>query len=218
MVVVGIGCQLPLVEEQDSVGVPSSALLGTRYARVSMSRLETGNPVLDEIDDFMTALSVDVNLPASEVLDVQGFLGTREASGAAVDPFYGPYEMAYTGRYIGVGLTGHARPNEVLDPYIFVAGQYLVADVTYHDSLGVVSTDDDDFGWVAGGGIEWRPHRSIAVSPYVKHFENGVFGDGTRVGGRIDRWLDQTWFLEVSGEVPISADGHAIGLGLGFRY
>jgi len=218
VVVSSVGCQLPLADEQHAVGVPSSALLGTRYARASISRLKTGNPVLDEIDDFVTALSVDVNLPVSETIDLQGFLGNREASGELVDPVVGPYEMTVTAQYIGAGLTAHASPGEVLDPYIFVAGQYLARDVTQHNSLGSISIDEDEFGWVAGGGIEWRPHGSVAVSPYIKYFDNAVFGEGTRVGGRIDTWLNRNWFLEVLGEAPISADGHAIGLGLGFRY
>jgi len=218
MVVSAAGCQLPLGDQHNAAGSPSSALLGTRYARVSMSRLETGDPVIDEIDDFVTALGVDVNWPVSETLDLKGFLGTREASGELVDPLLGPYEMTVTGRYIGAGLTGHARPDGVLDPYIFVAGQYLVKDVTQYNSLASVSIDEDEFGWVAGGGIEWRPHGSVAVAPYIKYFDNAVFGEGTRVGGRVDAWLNRTWFLEVLGELPISADGHSIGLGLGFRY
>ena len=166
----------------------------------------------------MLALSVDFNLPISKTLDLQGFLGNRKASGEAVDAVFGPYEMSVGGQYFGVGLTGHSRPDEVLDPYIFVAGQYLAADVTYNDSMGGVFFDEEDFGWVAGGGIEWRPSAAVAVSPYIKYFDNGFFGEGTRVGGRIDIWLDRRWFLELSGEAPISASGHALGLGMGFGF
>ncbi|HAA49224.1 MAG TPA: hypothetical protein DCE43_05850 [Planctomycetaceae bacterium] len=216
--VAGIGCQVPLSRGQTPVGVDSSALLGTRYVRVSLSRLETGEPVLDELDDFITALNIDFNLPANEHIDVQGFLGNREASGEAFDPFFGPYAMTVGGWHFGLGVTGHAAPEEELDPYVFVSGQYLAMDVTYQDLVGIVVAEDDEFGWVAGGGIEWRPHRSVAVAPYIKYFDNGIFGEGTRVGGRVDTWLDRNWFLEFSGEAPISSSGHAIGLGLGFRY
>lgn len=217
LVVATAGCQLPR-GYKPGPGEPSSELLGTRYTRVSMSWLQTGNPAIEEIDDFMLALSVDFNLPISKTLDLQGFLGNRKASGEAVDAVFGPYEMSVGGQYFGVGLTGHSRPDEVLDPYIFVAAQYLLLDVDYRDTSGSVVFDEEDFGWVAGGGIEWRPTASVAASPYIKYFDNGIFGEGTRIGGRIDTWLDDTWFLELSGEAPISQSGHALGLGLGFRF
>jgi len=214
----GTGCRVLLPREQPSVGMPSSELLGTRYARVSMSRLETGDPVLDELDDFILSLKVDFNLPVSETLDLQVFLGDRTASGEAVDLAFGPYEMTVGGQHIGVGVTGHSRPDEALDPYFFVAAQYLNFDVDYRDTSERVVFDEEELGWVAGGGIEWRPSSSFAASPYIKYFDNGIFGEGTRVGGRVDTWLDDSWFLELSGETPISESGYALGLGLGFRF
>ena len=218
VVLAGTGCRLLLDREPHSAGMPSSELLGTRYTRVSMSRLETGDPELDELDDMILALSVDFNLPVSKTLDVQVFLGNREASGESVEPGFGPYALTVGGQHIGLGLTGHSRPDEEFDPYIFVAAQYLFFDVDYRDTSVSNVYDEEDFGWDAGGGIEWRPTASIAASPYIKYFDNGIFGEGTRVGGRIDTWLDDTWFLELSGEAPISESGHALGLGLGFRF
>ncbi len=211
------GCRL--VQPGPQVGdMTSSKLLGQRYARVSLSRLETGDVVLDELDNFISALHVDVNLPATEHIDIQGYLGRREASGESFDPFFGPYQMSVTGWHLGAGLVGHARPDDMLDPYVFVSGQFLSADVSYQDLVGVAMAEEDDFGWVAGGGIEWRPNHRVAIAPYIKYFDNGTFGEGTRVGGRLNTWLDETWFLEVSGEAPISESGHSVGVGLGFRF
>ena len=218
MVLAGAGCRLPVSHDQRSAGAVSSAVLGTRFARVTTSRLETGDPVLDELDDFITAVGFDFNLPASEAVDMQLYFGNREAAGESVDAFVGPYEMIFDGWYVGVGATGHSRPDEELDPFMFVGLQYLSVDISYWDSAGAVFVDDEEVGWIAGGGVEWRPTASIAVAPYIKYFDNATFGAGTRVGGRFNFWLDQRWFLEVSGESPISESGHALGLGLGFRY
>ncbi len=218
VVVAGSGCRLPPFQGGRVAGKHSSEMLGTRYTRVTTSRLETGDAVLDELDDMILAINIDFNLPVSKFVDLQVFLGNREASGESVDPTVGLYEMAVTGWHYGIGVTGHSRPEAAIDPYLFAAAQYLVADVAYRDSTQVVAFDEDEVGWVGGGGIEWRPNSSIAVSPYIKYFDNGIFGEGTRVGGRIDTWLDQRWFLELSGETPISASGHQLGLGLGFRF
>ena len=85
MVLAGAGCRLPVSHDQRSAGAVSSAVLGTRFARVTTSRLETGDPVLDELDDFITAVGFDFNVPASEVVDMQLYFGNREAAGESVD-------------------------------------------------------------------------------------------------------------------------------------
>ena len=56
MVLAGAGCRLPVSHDQRSAGAVSSALLGTRFARVTTSRLETCNAVLDELDRGRLAL------------------------------------------------------------------------------------------------------------------------------------------------------------------
>lgn len=212
------GCHGPLSLQKPKAGESIAGILGERYARASVSNVKTGNPVLDDLDDFITALDMSLNFPVAENLDVQVFLGNREASGRAVDSWYGPYSMVVDGWDVGVSLVGHSHPGEAVDPYLFLAGQYLSTDVTYLDGYGGVFFDEEDFGVVAGGGVQLQLNRHTSLAPYIKYYDNGIFGEGAKAGGRLDVWLDHTFFWEATGETSISRDGYQFGTGLGFRY
>ncbi|MBQ15719.1 MAG: hypothetical protein CMJ65_01205 [Planctomycetaceae bacterium] len=212
------GCHGPLSLQWTDAEEATAGVLGQRYARAGVSQVKTGNPVLDDLDDFITALDMSLNFPVAETVDLQVFLGNREVSGQAVDSWYGPYSMVVEGWDVGLGIVGHSRPGKTVDPYLFLAGQYLSADVTYLDGYGGVFFDDEDFGVVAGGGVQLQLNRDTSLAPYIKYYDNGLFGEGAKAGGRLDVWLDRTFFWEVIGETKISEDGYEFGTGLGFRF
>ena len=193
--------------------------LGKRYVGLGIGYVTPGDDAVKEFDDSIISYGANIRLPASTNIDFIANVGQAKIGGDM--PVYDPYynrtyivDVDGTSTSVGGGIQIHFLPTEQVDPYLGVG--FLWSKVEF-ESLGE-STDDDDTGVVAGGGVEISINEQVSVSGGIT-YQSEMFDEDDILGGiGLNIWVKPQFLLSVSAEYGFDSEDFGIsgGIGIGF--
>lgn len=193
--------------------------LGKRYVAIGAGVLSPGDDIVNDIDDSIVTYSANLRYPLNSTYDLLASFGQAKIDGD-MNVYIPNYlssintDVDGTSTSIRGGIQFHFRPNDQIDPYIGVG---IIWSKFEFDTM-YESSDDDDFGIVAGGGLEININEIFSIGSGLT-YQSEMFDEDDFVGTvSLNIWPTSSFLISVS--TDYSFDSEDLGLtgaiGIGF--
>lgn len=199
-----------------------SGILGKPFVALAGRTVRPGDEDLREVFGNAAGVSLMVNAPLSEFVDLRMSLGSG-GMGTSITDGLDTVDLDFTAVGVSAGLVGHFQPNNAVDPYVF--GNLMYVDLDFEASSSGYSGEfnshasESMVGYNVGAGVQCELNKHASISPYLSYTDEDEYGNGgASIGPMLNIWGGETLMFFLEANQSLGDGTRMLGCGAGLQF
>jgi opacity protein-like surface antigen len=193
-----------------------AGILGKRYIGANIGQVTPGDEDVKRIDDSIITYGAGLRLPINTNLDVVASIGHSKLEGNmrrydihSGDVIYNE-NTEVTGTFLSALVQYQFVPGAKVNPFVNAGVEWAKSEL----ESAATSIDDDDTGFLIGGGIEFNIDTKLSVNTGINYLSEMFDEDDFIAGIGFNAWVTPQLLLSIVGQYGFNSED--IGLSAGF--
>lgn len=206
-----VSCLVMPALEEAAAGILGRTILG-----VSAGKTWPHDEAVKAFDDSIVTYNGSLRIPVNANVDLVGNLGQSLAEG-----FVEGYEIEATSTYLSVLLQYQFAPRAVVNPFVEAGILWARYEEEYRDDYyyyGETIYEDDDVGFVFGGGLELNIDEQVSLNIGVAYETEILDADEIAVSAGLNCWATPNLLLSLYCSHGFESENTGLAGGIAFGF